>query len=60
MKYRQQITQEVRVAYVMMVYFIHRAAAWRKEVPRAAQFCGATRACPSSVVVSRECRGAKN
>ena len=59
MKYRQQITQEVRVAYVMMVYFIHREAAWRK-VPRAAHFCAATRAwCRSLVVVARECRGAK-
>jgi len=45
----------VRVAYVMMVHSMHRAAAWRR-VPCAAQFCAATRCV---VVVSRECRGAK-
>ena len=46
---------QVRVAYVMMVHSMHRAAAWRR-VPCAAQFCAATRCV---VVVSRECRGAK-
>ena len=44
----------------MMVHSIytHGAVAWRK-VPRAAHFCAATRACPSLVVLARECRGAK-
>ena len=55
MKYRQQIKRKWRVAYVMMVHSVHRAAAWRR-VPCAAQFCAATRCV---VVVSRESRGAK-
>jgi hypothetical protein len=53
MKYCQQIKRkQVRVAYVMMVHSMHRAAAWRR-VPCAAQFCAATRC------IVRECRGAK-